>query len=423
MILNISEEELRKCNGWSYENIYFFVMMIYLGMANGYTQVLCYPPSMGLWTFFIPIILTAKLVSRNIRCFSNIQAFMKVILILSLWILLHFIKYQNVEPMCFFLLYNVGMAFVICRVYGMRAFVMYEKCLVRLAIISLFVWALYTIMPFGVDFIFSLFGIKSHGTLLWSGFFCNIASSSDFLGVRNVGFAQEPGHWASFLILGIFINLLIHDFNYRNKSFIILLLALITSQSTTGYSAFFFIVVTIILMSARHRLFLVIVSALIIPSIIALPFMREKMEKYAYSEDSIDMIQYNGDYIEKEGGEAVFVPQRFDGFVLEALNFINDPIIGYGVKETNSYVAKTISPYVSCSNGNVKVFSRYGVILGFLFFIMLYRSGKELTVKHSKRISLSWIGIYVLLGMSYEFTTIPLLLSFWGMSYFKKNYY
>lgn len=423
MILNISETELSKCNGWSYENIYFFVMMIYLGMANGYTQVLCYPPSMGLWTFFIPVILTIKLVTNNIQCFSNLFSLKKILFIISIWIILQSLKFNKIEPMNLFLLYNVVMAFIICRVYGMRAFFMFEKCIVILAALSLPIWFLYNIIPFIIDYFFSIIGIESDGTLLWSGFFCNIASSSDFLGVRNVGFAQEPGHWASFLILGIFINLLIHDFNYRNKSFIILLLALITSQSTTGYSAFFFIVVTIILMSARHRLFLVIVSALIIPSIIALPFMREKMEKYAYSEDSIDMIRYNGDYIEKEGGEAVFVPQRFEGFVLEALNFINDPIIGYGVKETNSYVAKTISPYVSCSNGNVKVFSRYGVILGFLFFIMLYRSGKELTVKHSKRISLSWIGIYVLLGMSYEFTTIPLLLSFWGMSYFKKNYY
>ena len=392
-------------------------------MANGYTQVLCFPPSMGLWTFFIPIILTVKLVLRNKQCFKDTINLKIIIFIISIWIILQSLKYGKIEPMNLFFLYNVVMAFIICRVYGMRTFIMFEKCMVILATISLPIWFLYNIIPSLIDFIFSIFGIECQGTLLWSGFIYNIASSSDFLGVRNVGFAQEPGHWASFLILGIFINLLINDFNYRNKSFIILLLALITSQSTTGYSTFLFIVVLIIFMGSQHRLLLILGSLIVIPSIIALPFMREKMEKYAYSEDSIDMIQYNGDYIEKEGGEAVFVPQRFDGFVLEALNFINDPIIGYGVKETNSYVAKTISPYVSCSNGNVKVFSRYGVILGFLFFIMLYRSGKELTVKHSKRISLSWIGIYVLLGMSYEFTTIPLLLSFWGMSYFKKNYY
>ena len=166
MILNISETELSKCNGWSYENIYFFVMMIYLGMANGYTQVLCYPPSMGLWTFFIPVILTIKLVTNNIQCFSNLFSLKKILFIISIWIILQSLKFNKIEPMNLFLLYNVVMAFIICRVYGMRAFFMFEKCIVILAALSLPIWFLYNIIPFIIDYFFSIIGIESDGTLL-----------------------------------------------------------------------------------------------------------------------------------------------------------------------------------------------------------------------------------------------------------------
>lgn len=416
MILNISEQEIQKCKGWSFENIYFFIMMLYLGMATGYTQVLCYPPSKGLWTFFIPILLTYFLIKRNKKCFRNTSVCFKALLVVIVWIVAQYFKYGKMEPMNIFLLYNICMAFVFCRVYGMRSFAMYEKCLVILAALSLPVWALYTLTPETMLSLFSVIGIKCEGTLEYSGILCNLASSQDFLGFRNVGFAQEPGHWASFLIIGMFINLLINDFNYRNKSFFILLAALITSQSTTGYSSFGIILLMIIFSAKRSRIFLIVASIFVIPSVVALPFMREKIEKYAYTNESVENARYNGEYLERNDDNAIFVPQRMDGFAFELMNFVNDPLMGYGIKETNSFISKTVSSRISCSNGNIKVFSKYGLFLAILFYSFLFKTGDILVSRKRKLVLLSWIILYLALGMSYEFTTIPLLLSFWIFS-------
>lgn len=418
MIIDISTQELKKCKGWSYENLYFFIMMIYLGMANGYTQVLCFPPSEGLWTFFVPIVLTFFLIRRNLNQFKNVPVLTKSILFVSVWILAQSIKYGKIEPMNLFFLYNICMAFVICRVYRARGFIMYEKCLVILAAISLPVWAIYSIAPEPTSSLFSVIGVESSGTLKYSGFICNLASSSDFLGFRNVGFAQEPGHWASFLIIGLFFNLLINDFNYRNKSFFILLAALITSQSTTGYCAFGIILLMIIFSVKRSRIILIIGTLFLTPVVLGLPFMQSKIEEFAYSKESIENARFNGDLIEKEGGDAVWVPQRMDGFAFELMNFIHDPLIGYGMKGTDCYISKTVSPYISNSNGNIKVFSRYGILLGLVFYFFLYKTGKTLTNRKKRLVSISWLSIYLVLGMSYEFTTIPLLLSFWLYSLF-----
>lgn len=308
------------------------------------------------------------------------------------------------------------MAFVFCRVYGIRSFAMYEKCLVILAALSLPVWALYTLTPETMLSLFSVIGIKCEGTLEYSGILCNLASSQDFLGFRNVGFAQEPGHWASFLIIGMFINLLINDFNYRNKSFFILLAALITSQSTTGYSSFGIILLMIIFSAKRSRIFLIVASIFVIPSVVALPFMREKIEKYAYTNESVENARYNGEYLERNDDNAIFVPQRMDGFAFELMNFVNDPLMGYGIKETNSFISKTVSSRISCSNGNIKVFSKYGLFLAILFYSFLFKTGYILVSRKRKLVLLSWIILYLALGMSYEFTTIPLLLSFWIFS-------
>lgn len=392
--------------------------MIYLGMANGYTQVLCYPPSKGLWTFFVPVILTFFLVKRNLHKIENLSVLIKSLLLVLIWIFAQSYKYGKIEPMNLFLLYNICIAFVICRVYGARAFVMYEKCLVILAAINLPVWAIYTIAPESTLSLFSTFGLEGIGTLKYSGFIFNLASSSDFLGFRNVGFAQEPGHWASFLIVGLFFNLLINNFQYRNKSFFILLASLITSQSTTGYSAFGIILFMIIFGIKRSRFILIIGALVLIPVVIGLPFMQEKIEKNSYNNESIENARYNGEYIEKEGGKAIFVPQRMDGFVFELMNFTHDPLIGYGMKETNNYISKTVSPYISCSNGNIKVFSRYGILLGIIFYFFLIKTGNILVNYKKRLVSISWLLMYLVLSMSYEFTTIPLLLSFWMYSLF-----
>lgn len=421
MTFSISKQEILECKGWSYENIYFFIMILYMGMANGYTQVLCFPPSKGIWTSFIPIILTGILIKRNSKYFGSNTKFINYISFIILWIILQTIKYTHFYAMNFFLLYNAVMAYVIVRVYRMKIIVLYEKYVTSLSILSLVVWLFYNVMPNVVSSLFSALFIKSSGTLVANAFLVGLANSTDVMGFRNVGFAQEPGYFASYIIIAMFFNLLINNYKYSNRNFIILLVTLITTQSTTGYISFFAIIILIILQSKRGKIFMITLMILLLPTIIALPFMREKIVNYSSDKESIENVVWNANYIERKGGDGVFVPQRLDGLVLETMNFIHDPILGYGVKDNNtSYVSRNLSQYISCSNGNIKVFSRFGIILGFFFFVYLYKTGCIFDIKNKTRISLIFLLIYIVISMSYEIATIPLLLSIWNLGFFIK---
>lgn len=387
-------------------------------MANGYTQVLCFPPRYGIWTSILPLVLIAIFVCRNLKYFKTgkKKAFYVFLILLS-WIALQTIKYKRFELMNLFLIYNFLLAYILATVYGKKLIILYERFITFFSMISIVVWFFYNIFTEGTLFFFSLFAIRRFGLQAYSGFVCNLATSHDLLGFRNTGMAQEPGFWASFVIIGLFFNLLIHNYNFRNKSFFILLLALITSQSTTGYSAFLVIVLLIILNSKKARLFMIFLSIVTLPAIISLPFMKEKMEDKAYSEESIMYIAHTSNYLNQTSGET-FVPQRFDGFVFELMNFLYDPILGYGTKGDQNFISQTISPNISCSNGNIKVFSRYGIILGLLFYIALFLSSRVIWRNCSFSNSVLWILLYLTLGMSYELTTLPILLSIWFLSVF-----
>lgn len=409
---NLSQRAINK--RFSYEKVYFFIMMIYMGMANGYTQVLCYPPSEGLWTSFVPIILTAILLFRNIKTFKNNNNIYKVLLAVVVWIALEVLKYSTFEPMNLFLLYNVCMAYIIAKLYGKYAMKLYDTDLTILCVISLIVWLIYNAAPENTTSFFRSVFLEENPPAVANAFIVGLASSSDVLGFRNLGFGQEPGFFASFIIIGMFFNLVVHNFKIRNSNFIIQTITLITTQSTTGYVAFGVIVLLIILNGAKSRVVAIAATVILLPTILALPFMTEKITQYQSNSDSINDVIEAGDYVEQQGS-AAFVPQRMDGFVLEWMNFIHDPLLGYGVKgENTSYVNTNLSSAISCSNGNIKVFSRFGLIFGLLFFIILFRSGIYLCSGNKKN-GLVFFLMYLTISMSYEISYIPLLLSFWFM--------
>lgn len=387
-------------------------------MANGYTQVLCFPPSKGIFSSIFPLILTAILVLRNRSKFRQNKGLYIVLSLVICWIAGQFQKYHKFELMNLFLIYEVVMAYILAIVYKEKIIVLYERYITYFASISIFVWFFYNLFTEWTISFFSLFSVKANGLLVWAGYLCNLCKQTDVLGFRNTGFAQEPGFWASFVIIGLFFNLLIHNYRFQNKSFFILLFSLVLSQSTTGYAAFGVIILAIVLNNKRSRKILIFFTILLLPFIVTLPFMKEKIIEKTYSEDSKNYIEHTANYLNENKDGETFVPQRFDGFVFETMNFLYDPLLGYGTKGDQSFVSENISPNISCSNGNIKVFSRYGLILGSLFYIGLFFSGYVLWRRYTLGCAFLWILLYLTLGMSYELTTIPLLLAIWQIGVF-----
>lgn len=111
--------------------------------------------------------------------------------------------------------------------------------------------------------------------------------------------------------------------------------------------------------------------------------------------------------------DKTYVPQRFDGLMFDWLNFINDPILGYGKNDANSFCAQNIYSNIGLSNGLISVLSRYGIILGALFYWCLYKSSQKLSEDYRYKGKLIFMWLFCLLSISYSFMLIPIFSSFW----------
>ena len=392
-------------------------MVIFMAMSNGYTNVLCFPPSEGLITVFIPLVLLTILVLRNLDCFHGKTPILIISLVLFLWIFLQYLKYRIFYDMNLYLILDVYIAFILARIYGYKTIVLFERNVVFLSVVGLLFWGIYNIYPAIADYL----KVSYHHprTLVTNIFIYSFANSEDILGFRNAGFASEPGIYAVFLIMAMFFNLKLNEYNFKNISFFILFISLITTQSTTGYLSFVCIIIVILFKSHINKVIASASIAIMIPIVLSLPFMLEKIENYISTDESIAHIEETAGILETSYGNSAYVPQRFDGFVLESWNFLHDPLLGYGIKyNETSYVAQTISPLIYCSNGNIKVFAVFGLFIGAIFFYYLYKSGVFLF--NEKKIAWTFLFMFVVITMSYDLTTIPLLLSIWWISLFSK---
>lgn len=397
-----------------FEKFYFFLLVLYTGANTPYTQVLLYPIRDHIIFMVIPILLTIILLFRR-----NRMSFKRFVLPASIffgWIFLQLMKYGQVYPMTLFLIYNFVLAYIIATIYGKSIFLLYEKYVTFLSLIGLIVWVLNAFFPNEISSIMSSISlIPENDGLKSSIIITTLGNDVSILGMRNSGFSQEPGLYSSLVCIALYFNLIRTKFSIKgNINFLILLLSLITAQSTTGYVAFLIIFCFYAYnkKTATKYVFMIAI-AILIPLAITLPFIGEKITKYWYNEDSknnaSEMVSYN----QNNNGIAVFVPQRIDAMVFDAINFINDPVLGYGVEDDNSYISKTVSKNIVLSEGNVNIFGRYGLIIGICFLFGLVKTSKTMSVCYEYKGSLFLFFLWLVISASYDFNRYPLLLSIW----------
>ena len=138
-----------------------------------------------------------------------------------------------------------------------------------------------------------------------------------------------------------------------------------------------------------------------------LPFVGEKINTLLNIEDQTAKSEYDLSVKEHD----TYVPQRFEGLAYEYQNIINDPILGYGLEINNSYVKKHIFQELVLSNGILKVIARYGLIIGGLFYFLLYKSSKYITGFFNLKGGIIYLLLYIFISISYDFTTVPFFLS------------
>jgi len=407
-----------------FEYLFVFILIIYSGHANRFVAE---GSNLGspIW-FSIPVVFAGILVLTRRVVFN--KQFYLLIFCFIIYFLAITIKYGEMRPKYFlnyFFIFFV--AYVTIKGLRFNLFKIYEVLLFYFAIIGLIMWGIQIVI--GGDTLYNFFGsmspivdfsyVSENGLniIIYS---LQSASSSlrfDFLPPRNCGFAWEPGGFAVYLCLAIFLNLFI---NNKEKGstihFWVLLLALISTQSTTGY-VILMVILGYYYLNKKLNMVIVLLP-LIVASLIlifSLPFMKDKIVSLAKETTEVDLI------VESSiGRETSINPQRFASFMIAFRDFTDNPVLGLGGHDEESWTYK-IGANISKITGVGSILSQFGII-GFLFFIIASYKTSMLYAKWFQfKGGILLFIIILFISVSYSIVLSPLIMSFWMFGLFTEQ--
>ena len=228
--------------------------------------------------------------------------------------------------------------------------------------------------------------------------------------IRNAGFAWEPGSFACYINLAIFLNLIRTKFTiHNNKKLYIFIIALITTFSTTGFAILMLLIVFYVYnQNLKYIILFAPISIVLIFYILFLPFMTEKI---------IDVSEYDTDAMIEHSinNDTNPTPQRIESLQIDFIDFHNNPILGYGGHLEERWTEK-LGANISTISGIGKVMAVFGIV-GILFFIVqLTMTSMEFTkIFHFRGWGFQFFLI-IMISISYSIIFTPLLMCFWVLN-------
>lgn len=404
-----------------FDYFYVFILIIYAGMANIHVRTFSLDKPLPA---VLPLFLSLILAIRWKIVFSR-----RIYLLLFIYFLYFSastIKYREIHP-AFFASLFISFVVTYCTITALkfRLFAIVEELIYYLAIISLVFWGMQVIL--GGDNFFNIIAripnIKTFSSVTGNGLnivlysvqsaFFNIYDNSIL--PRNCGFAWEPGGYAVYLCLAIFINrFMLKTADNRNLHFWILTLALLSTQSTTGYLIFIIIILTQVLQKNIKTIILLIPFILILLIVfLSLPFITDKITELIIEATNTEII------VEQSiGANYTTTPQRFASFVIAIRDFLNNPILGYGGHLEARWFSKLHADIAPIS-GLGNLLAQYGLV-GFIFFIVtLYGSSVYFSKHFNYKGKFLLTVIMLFVSISYSILFVPLVMCFYLYSLFK----
>lgn len=404
-----------------FEYFFVLVLLIYAGHAIRYvasTSIL----ENTFWAI-LPVILS------GIMALKWRIVFNKQIYILILFFFIYFfaisVKFKEFRPT--FIIYYLLLFFTVyvtVKALSVNLFRIYETILFFLAIVGLIMWGIQIVL--GGDTLFNYIGMipsidtfsyvsgGGYNAILYSVQPTSMSLQFDFLPPRNCGFAWEPGGFAVFLGLAIFINLFFFATDQKSKTrFWVLTAALISSQSTTGY-VIFIVIILFYYYNKKQKLIILLWPVVIVLIVMAfsLPFMSDKIVSLVKETEMID-IMVEGNI----GRETSIAPQRFASFMIAFRDFVNNPILGLGGVAEESWTYK-VGANVSTITGIGNLLAQWGLVGFFFFMIVTYKT----SVFFSKSFHYKGKGLFFLIvlfiSVSYGIILYTLIMSFWMFQLF-----
>ena len=404
-----------------FDFFFVFVLIIYSGRANVYVTTDSFTENpIGM---LIPVLLGGILALRwNVKLDGR---FFLLIFGFAVYFIAISIKYTDIQP-TFFIKYLFIFFIVYTAVKSLKTdlFKIYELVVFYLAIIALIFWGIQT--GLGGDTLYYIFrsipDIDIYSYVSGDGLNAFLYSVQPtytsirygFL-PRNSGYTWEPGAFAVYLCLALFINLFFTTSDKNHKiRFWVLLIALISTQSTTGY--LIFMVITVFYYFNKRLNIVLLVFPLVIIGLIylsTLPFMSQKVIELVEETKGIELL------VERTiGREEEMTPQRFTSFIITFTDFRDNPLLGLGNHVEDSWTYK-IGANVSSISGIGDLLAQFGLV-GFLFFFILTYKTSSFFARHFDYNGAPLLFIIILfISVSYSILFLPLVMCFWMYYLFK----
>ncbi|MDD4107378.1 MAG: hypothetical protein PHH93_01520 [Prolixibacteraceae bacterium] len=386
------------------------ILIFYAGKANKFVGAIdSWENPVGL---MLPIVSVAAFaivrgVQLNYKYWLFIMGF-------SLYFLASTIKFSELHPRFFLIIIiNFTIAYVIVSGLRYRFFRIYEEIIFYLCLIALAFWTMMNLFPStfieflrnfefsnqgdgggNVDFNTIIFTVNDYVTTP-----DHIINTGGISLYRNAGFAWEPGAFAIYINIAIFFNLMRNKFKIKNNKHLWAFIpALVTTFSTTGYSIFILLVLFYLYNHNALKLTLLIpFTAFITIIMFTLPFMMNKIiDNLEY--DTEAMLYYSAKY------DNHYSPQRFQSLQIDVVDFLNNPLIGYGGHEEERWTNK-IGAKISTASGIGEIMAQYG-IAGIIFvLISLWKSSGQYMLLYDIRGRFFPFIMILFISVSYSLMT------------------
>lgn len=400
---------------------YMFMMFMWVAGVSDYTSF-----NLGKNPILMPVYMIILGYYYVKYCKKSFKPLFLVIGIFLFWHIVSFLKYGGIIGFNFPPFYSILIVHVAFNIYRKDEFLLlFEKILVFFCCISLVVWVLVNILGTPFVSLMRLISViqPSNPTETYS-FLFGICSQLEFGIRRNLGFTWEPGRFACWILLGLYVNLIFYRFkiNFKNnRSFYILFLSLITTFSTTGYTVIFllFLFYFINRKGVLSKFLIILGLTLVAPSIIGLSFMSDKILSLLDFNNDISII----DYHIIEGNMAVITPQRFTGILFSFQNFIHDFFCGYNqlpYSYTNACLFKN-SIIVAPSEGIFEMLAKYGIFVGLFLYYWLVKSSILLGECYHYKGKCFFLIFFVLISFTYDFWENCILMYFYFFALYKSK--
>lgn len=418
--------------------LYMVIMVIYLGQATVDTAAMVNTNILNHFIgFLIPFVFSIILAIKHNVQFKNFHL-EHLLLLFAIWCFLIIIKYgfeivTNYSVItAFYLFYGIIIAYIHVMVFRESLFPVYEHVIFLMSLISIALWCFAVFMPgLATPFFKSLpLADYSHygNHFLYLFTWMNPSEGQVSNGViRNAGCAWEPGRFAIMVCLAICLQFVRQGIKIKsNYRLLIMVIALALTQSTTGYSIFFLVIALFALRftSIWSIIGFSVVAVVAFSFATSIDFLGEKLQ---------DQTDFNNVFFELERrvsdvsnsyaeGEYAFSLDRFPAMYFEAINIINDPILGYTQMPEKSYFYNEISTNCSLTGGIFKVLGAFGILIGCYLYILLYRSSVFIyntsSKSNSNKSKTALFFCILLSSISYNIWGCPIYMAIWLYGYF-----